>query len=117
MNKFILPSWQNVILLTYITLAYCCGMFVITSSSAGVLATVLGILALSHSQFLSAYLIHDCIHGLVFPVIKFNEVLGDVLLWITGACYSKFMSMKQMHLLHHQQKADTTTFDYRTSVN
>lgn len=107
-------SWQNLLLLFYITLGYYYGITGVASQNyEGIMSRVFAIVLLSHVKILSAYLVHDCLHGLVLKKTWQNELLGNVLLWISGGCYAKFTSLKRMHLLHHSQKVDSTMFDYR----
>jgi len=36
------------------------------------------------------------------------------MLWLCGASYAPFATIRRMHLRHHSEKADTTSFDHRT---
>jgi len=71
-------------------------------------ATVL----LAHAMTISAYMIHECGHNLVFRSIRDNARLGRFLAWFCGAAYGTYEDMRYKHFRHHIDVDDVAWFDY-----
>jgi fatty acid desaturase len=77
-----------------------------------VLATA-GTALLTASLVTAAYLIHECAHGTLFRRPEHNGWLGVALAWVVGACYGPFAALREKHLMHHAERIDSVSFDYR----
>ncbi len=69
-------------------------------------------LLLAHSMIISAYLIHDCGHQLVFKRAKHNALLGKAMSWFCGAAYGTYEDMRYKHFRHHVDNDDVVWFEY-----
>ncbi|MFT5500506.1 MAG: omega-6 fatty acid desaturase (delta-12 desaturase) [Woeseiaceae bacterium] len=70
------------------------------------------VLVLAHAMTISAYMIHECGHNLVFKSIRNNAVLGRVLSWLCGAAYGTYEDIRYKHFRHHVDNDDIMWFDY-----
>jgi acyl-lipid omega-6 desaturase (Delta-12 desaturase) len=70
------------------------------------------IVLMAHAMTISAYLIHECAHNLVFRNARHNARLGRFLAWLCGAAYGTFEDMRYKHFRHHVDVADVAWFDY-----
>ena len=77
------------------------------------LPVLLGTVLAAHSMVIAAYLVHECAHATLFRSRQLNRLLGELMLWLTGAAYASFTRVQHMHLRHHADRADVTLFDYR----
>lgn len=102
----------TVLVLTYITVAYVSGWLALFQNSMALNAV--GVIALAHSMFIAAYLLHDCGHNAVFMSAKANAALGKVMNWITGSCYGRFEDIRYKHMRHHVDNYDPVVWDYRS---
>ena len=71
-------------------------------------ATVL----LAHAMTISAYLIHDCGHNMIFKRHRDNAHLGRAMSWLCGAAYGTYEDMRYKHFRHHVDNNDIVWFDY-----
>lgn len=95
---------------TYAVLGYVVGL---AGLFAGHWLLNLGaVLLLAHAMTISAYLIHECGHNLVFKSIRNNAVLGRALSWLCGAAYGTYEDMRYKHFRHHVDNDDIMWFDY-----
>jgi len=69
-------------------------------------------LLLAHAMTISAYLIHECGHQLVFKRGKDNAALGRVMSWMCGAAYGTYEDMRYKHFRHHVDNDDVVWFEY-----
>lgn len=69
---------------------------------------------LAHTLIIAAYLLHECIHQTLFKKTKHNEWLGQLLAWMTGACYSDYQVLRKKHLRHHANRVDSLAIDVET---
>jgi len=83
------------------------GLFV-SSLPINIAATLL----LAHAMTISAYLIHECGHNLVFVRHKDNARLGRVMSWLCGAAYGTYEDMRYKHFRHHVDNDDVVWFAY-----
>jgi fatty acid desaturase len=74
---------------------------------------VLGVLLAAHALVIAAYLIHECAHNTIFADNRWNAALGEVLMWFTGAGYSRYEDIRHKHFRHHIDRADVVAFDFR----
>ena len=106
-----LRSWLTPLLLLYLFLMYSLGLFALIQSPWWVI--VLGVLAITHSLILMAYLLHDCAHHSVFQHSASNDYLGQLLNFILGTAYTPYADIRCKHMRHHIDKIDVIAFDYR----
>lgn len=83
------------------------GLFVV-SLPINIIATLL----LAHAMIISAYLIHECGHNLVFSRHRDNATLGRVMSWLCGAAYGTYEDMRYKHFRHHVDNDDVVWFAY-----
>ena len=69
-------------------------------------------LLLAHAMTISAYLIHECGHQLVFGRARHNALLGRFLSWLCGAAYGTYEDMRYKHFRHHVDNDDVVWFEY-----
>lgn len=105
----------NTLAITYAVLGYICALVMLLLGGWYLLA---GILLLSHSLVIAAYLLHECTHGSLFAVpVKggrdYHSRLARLLSWLTGACYGDLEKIREKHLRHHFERADISSLDYR----
>ncbi|MDE1907039.1 MAG: fatty acid desaturase [Rhodospirillales bacterium] len=86
-------------------------MLLITRENRGLNAA--GTLLLAHSLVICAYFIHEFAHGSIFTKMSRNDRGGEIMAWITGACFASYRGLKEKHLRHHADRLDVTTFNYR----
>jgi fatty acid desaturase len=80
------------------------------------LQTVLAICLAAHGRVMAAFLVHECTHSTLFIQPSMNHSLGIVCLWLAGAPYADYGRVREFHLKHHKDRADTIDFDYRKYV-
>ncbi|MDX2215841.1 MAG: fatty acid desaturase [Oculatellaceae cyanobacterium bins.114] len=97
------PSW-NAIALIYIIGGYGSGLALILLPSGWL--NGLGVLLLSHTLFLSAVMTHEFMHSTIFAQQKWNELGGNVMIWMNGGCYARFRDLTRWHIAHHIERAD-----------
>jgi len=73
---------------------------------------LLATLLLAHAMTISAYLIHECGHQLVFKHSRHNARLGRALSWLCGAAYGTYEDMRYKHFRHHVDNGDVVWFEY-----
>lgn len=73
---------------------------------------LLSVLLLAHAMTISAYLVHECGHNLVFRKIQNNTRLGRMLTWLCGASYGTYEDIRYKHFRHHVDNDDVVWFDY-----
>ena len=102
------PLW-NVIAIFYTIASYFGGITFILVTN--VFLNVLGVILLTHSLVISAYLLHEFMHGTIFKSHKLNQVASFVMLWLNGACYARFNDLAKEHINHHIDRVDYYGFD------
>lgn len=103
--------WPNLLAFTYTAGGYAAGMSLVLSES--IPANGLGVLLLAHSMVIAAYLVHECAHNTLFTHSRHNAWMGELLNWLTGACYGRYDDIRHKHFRHHVERADVVAFDYR----
>ncbi len=73
---------------------------------------LLATLLLAHAMTISAYLIHECGHQLVFKRSGHNARLGRAVSWLCGVAYGTYEDMRYKHFRHHVDNGDVVWFDY-----
>jgi fatty acid desaturase len=100
--------WINTSAVAYAVIGYGVGLFGITQTSGWL--NLLGVLLIVHTLVWSAYLVHDLIHGNLFQKSSWNGAIAQVLLFLTGSCYSRYRPLASHHLAHHKNRADIISF-------
>jgi fatty acid desaturase len=80
--------------------------------AASWLVNAMATLVLAHAMVISAYLIHECGHNLVFERARHNASLGRFLTWLCGASYGTYEDIRYKHFRHHVDNDDVVWFDY-----
>jgi fatty acid desaturase len=107
------PYW-NAIAILYVFLGYFGGIALLILSNIGLNA--LGIVVLTYSLIISAYLSHEFMHGNIFKDRRRNTVFGEVMLWLNGGCYYGFKALTIQHIAHHLDRVDVLTFDIAVAM-
>jgi fatty acid desaturase len=102
--------WWDILAILYTFLGYGVGIALILLPQWWV--NLLGTLLLSHSLVISAYLIHECVHGTIFRDRQNNARLGAALAWLNGGCYFRFKDLTRLHIAHHTERADFSDVDF-----
>lgn len=102
----------NLLAFSYAFGGYAAGWWLISREAW--LANAAGILLLAHAMIIAAYLIHECAHNTLFTDNVNNARFGEVLLWLTGACYGTYEGLRHKHFRHHVDRADVVAFNFRT---
>lgn len=76
------------------------------------LLNIAAVFLLAHAMVISAYLIHECGHNLVFGRIQHNTRLGRFLTWLCGSAYGTYEDIRYKHFRHHVDNDDVVWFDY-----
>lgn len=97
--------------IAYATGGYALALVLITHASLWL--NVLGVVLLSHTLIIGAYLVHECAHNTVFKSTLHNARLGSFLNWLNGACYGRYEDIRHKHFRHHVDKGDVVAFDFR----
>jgi fatty acid desaturase len=63
---------------------------------------------------ISAYLIHECGHNMIFRRHRDNAMLGRVMSWLCGAAYGTYEDMRYKHFRHHVDNDDVVWFAFDT---
>jgi fatty acid desaturase len=105
----------NAIAVLYSLLSYGSGIALILQRNGWLNAA--GVIVLTHSLIISAYLAHEFMHGTIFRSRRGNEVGGTIMLWLTGACYAKFADLAKLHIAHHVDRVDFCRFDLMEYLN
>ncbi len=108
------PLW-NAIAFLYTFGSYAGGIGLILAQSAWLNA--IGFLLLTHSLMMSAYLAHELMHGTIFDSKQWNAAMGNLMLWLNGACYARFQDLARLHIAHHVDRVDFCRFDLATFLN
>ena len=95
---------------SYAVGGYALGMAGLFSSAWTINA--MATLLLAHAMTISAYLIHECGHNLVFKRHRDNAKLGRMMSWLCGAAYGTYEDMRYKHFRHHVDNDDIVWFDY-----
>lgn len=105
----------NVIVIFYICGGYCGAIALLLLGN--IWLNIVGVVLLTHSLVLSAYLCHEFMHGTIFTSMQWNAVGGNIMLWLNGGCYARFKDLAQEHIFHHVNKVDSVVFDLSTFIN
>jgi fatty acid desaturase len=102
------PLW-NIAAIAYTFASYLGGIALLLVSPLWLNA--LGVLLLTHSLILSAYLAHEFMHSTIFQTRATNAAWGTLMLWLNGGCYTPFDDLARMHIAHHVDRVDFCRFD------
>lgn len=108
------PLW-NFIVIFYVFSGYCGGLVLLLLPN--IWLKILGVVLLTHSLVLSAYLSHEFMHGTIFTNMRWNAVGGNIMLWLNGGCYARFKDLAQEHIFHHVNKVDSAVFNLAAFIN
>lgn len=106
---------HNTIAILYTLATYLGGIALILQTSLWL--NTIGVIALTHGLVLSAYLAHEFMHGTIFAAMKWNAAFGTLMLWLNGACYSRFQDLAKMHIAHHVDRVDFCRFHLGQFLN
>jgi len=101
----------NSLAISYAFLGYLGAWYLITREVWWINA--MGVVLLAHTMIIAAYLIHECAHNTLLANNENNARLGNILLWITGACYGTYEGIRHKHFRHHVDRADVVAFNFR----
>jgi len=104
----------NALAWTYMFSAYVFGLAAMLAEALWINA--LGVLFLAHAMVIAAYFIHECAHDSLFKKNRYNQLFGELLLWMTGSSYSDYKAVRHKHVRHHMDRADIVSFDFRTRL-
>ena len=119
-------GWWNFLVLVYCLMANIVGVYFMVQGVRSAESSyyiryaysLVGILLAAHGKVLSSYMVHEAAHANIYRNhVLGNRVVGIISLWIAGCPYCDFTHVKWMHMSHHNDRADTVEFDYRTFVN
>jgi fatty acid desaturase len=105
----------NAIAFVYTLGGYLGGIALLLQANPGLNA--IGVLMLTHSLILSAYLAHELMHGTIFEDSQWNSTFGNVMLWLNGGCYGRFHDLAKWHIAHHVSRVDFSQVDFVTDIN
>ncbi len=108
------PAW-NAIALLYTLGSYIGGIALILQANNWMNAA--GVIFLTHGLILSAYLAHEFMHGTIFSSMKWNAAFGTIVLWLNGACYTRFQDLARVHIAHHIDRVDFCRFNLAQYLN
>ncbi|MDJ0746262.1 MAG: fatty acid desaturase [Xenococcaceae cyanobacterium MO_167.B27] len=100
--------WLNSLAITYILGGYGFSLFCITTDILWL--NILGVFLLSHSLTWAAAFVHELFHDNIFSSRRLNTVFGEIFLFLTGSCYSRFRDLADHHMAHHIKRVDLSPF-------
>ncbi len=103
------PTVKNIISITYVILMYSLGIIAIAVEAWQI--NLLGAIAIAHSLVISTALTHEFIHGNIFEQRNLNQVWGQVMTHINGACYATWENLVEHHFNHHLHHVDVVGFN------
>lgn len=100
--------WLNSAIIAYILVGYALSLFCITGVNWWL--NLLGVVLLAHSLTSAAFFIHELFHQNIFSRSSLNVAFGEIMLFLTGSCYSRFRDVAIHHIAHHVHRADFSPF-------
>ncbi|MBE9018161.1 fatty acid desaturase [Chroococcidiopsidales cyanobacterium LEGE 13417] len=100
--------WINGAALAYVLVGYSFAIFCIVQHLWWL--NLLGTVLLTHTLIWAAYFVHEFIHGNIFRTPRWNSAFAQVMLFLTGSCYSRYRDVASNHLAHHKNRADFSAF-------
>ena len=97
------PFW-NFLAISYAVLGYAGGIGLLLSSN--LFFNIVGVLLLTHSWVIAAYLAHEFMHYNIYEERNLNNIGGNLVLWLTGSCYGRFEDLAKHHTAHHVKRVD-----------
>jgi fatty acid desaturase len=107
------PLW-NTIAILYALVGYAGGIALLLPANLWLNGT--GVVLLTHSLVIAAYLAHEFMHSTIFGSRQWNAIGGNVMLWLTGASYGRFDDLAKRHIAHHVNRVDFSSFDLSVAV-
>ena len=109
-------AWKTFAAVAYAIASTTCGLCCIARGNLSVSGGVAAVFALAHGRIIAAYLVHECAHSSIFFERRWNTALGVAMLWVSGCPYCDFQHVKRLHVAHHIDRADTTSFHYKAEL-
>ena len=100
--------WLNSVIIGYVLVGYGLSLVCITAVNGWL--NLLGVILLTHSLTWAAFLVHELFHQNIFSRSSLNVACGEIMLFLTGSCYSRFRDVALHHLAHHVHRADFSPF-------
>jgi len=100
--------WLNSVAIAYVLGGYGFSLFCITTNIWWL--NLLGVLLLTHTLTWAALLLHEFFHYNIFSHAALNVAFGEIMLFLTGSCYSRFRDLAPHHIAHHTYRADFSPF-------
>lgn len=101
-------NWINGVAIAYILGGYGFSLFCIITKIWWL--NLLGVFLLTHTLAWAAFFIHEFFHYNIFSRSELNVVFGEIMLFLTGSCYSRFLDLAPHHIAHHVYRADFSPF-------
>jgi len=98
----------NSLALTYIIGGYTVSLVCITSKIWWL--NLSGFFLLVHTLAWAGFFVHEFFHQNIFSRYNLNVAFGEIMLFITGSCYSRFRDLAPHHIAHHVHRADFSPF-------
>ena len=103
------PKLKNIAVLIYIFANYAIGVGFLIQEAWQL--NGIGVVLLIHSLILSAIFIHELIHGNIFQQRQYNQLWGQALTHLNGACYATWDDLVAHHINHHIHHVDFVPFE------
>ncbi|NEP37290.1 MULTISPECIES: fatty acid desaturase [unclassified Moorena] len=100
--------WISYVAIAYVLVGYGLSLFCITTNIWWL--NLLGVLLLIHNLTWAALFLHEFFHHNIFSSHRLNVVFGEIMLFLTGSCYSVFSNVARHHIAHHVRRADFSPF-------
>jgi fatty acid desaturase len=104
--------WWNVAGFTYAFGGYVGGVVMLTNRSPVVAG--IGVILVAHTLSVLSYFLHELAHGTIFATPRGNVLVGSLITWFNGSCYTGFATVRDLHLKHHAHRADVVRFDFKS---
>ncbi len=103
--------WPNFLGISYTFFGYFFGIWLLLQAS--IIWNFIGVLLVTHTLIYSAYFVHELLHETIFRRRSMNSNFVVLLSWLNGACYASANDLRHMHIRHHIDRVDVTTFDFK----
>jgi len=98
----------NGLAIAYVLLGY--GFSIFCIAQPAVWLNGVGVVLLLHTLVWAAYFVHEFVHSTIFRRPDWNAAFGQIMLFLTGSCYSDYRDIVSNHLAHHKNRADFSAF-------
>lgn len=100
--------WLNSMIIAYVLVGYGLSLFCITAVNWWL--NLFGVVLLAHSLTWAAFFLHELFHNNIFSRSSLNMACGEIMLFLSGSCYSRFRDVALHHMAHHVNRADFSPF-------